>query len=256
MAPPKSIRDKDVLRDRFLSAVYDATGGSSVTMTEVTLIAEELALDLDEAHEIVGFLAGAGLLKRESYNLIRITHLGVRSVESQQRASERGEMERDSPAIPPEISHSLMRFREDYPDHTRTAFLMMRFGQTRAHRDITTAIRDVLSAHGICGLRADDKTYHDELFSNVRTYLHGCTFGIAVFERVDRDDFNPNVSLEVGYLFGLGRDVCLLKDRTLQTLHTDLTGRLYAEFDPQEPADTIPNPLTKWLADKRYLATP
>jgi hypothetical protein len=179
----------------------------------------------------------------------------VSYVESQARAADRGEVHEEITAIPPEISQSLMRFREDYPGGAVTAFLMMRFGQTRAHKEITTVIREVLSAHGIRGLRADDKYYHDDLFSNVRTYLHGCTFGIGVFERVEREDFNPNVSLEVGYLFGLGRDVCLLKDRTLQALHTDLTGRLYVGFDPQEPATTIPEPLTKWLADKRYLTT-
>jgi hypothetical protein len=255
MAPSLSIREKDSLRDRFLSAVYDETGGSATSITEVSTIAGTLGIALEEAHEVVDFLGGAGLLKRESRNFIRLTHSGVRSIESQERAAEDSEIKRVSQNIPPEISASLLHFREDFPQNVRTAFLMMRFGHTRAHREITAAIRDVLSSNEIHGLRADDKAYHDDLFSNVRTYVHGCTFGIAVFERVEREDFNPNVSLEVGYMFGLGKDVCLLKDRTLQTLHTDLTGRLYAEFDSQEPAVTIPDPLTKWLADKRYLAT-
>jgi hypothetical protein len=107
-----------------------------------------------------------------------------------------------------------------------------------------------LQPFGITAVRADDKHYHDDLWPNVLTYIHGCGFGIAVFERLEQDEFNPNVSLEVGYLYGLGKPVCLLKDKTLKTLHTDLVGKLYRPFDPQNPKTTIPTELSKWLADK------
>ncbi len=46
------------------------------------------------------------------------------------------------------------------------------------------------------------------------------------------------------------KPVCLLKDRTLATLQADLVGRLYDEFDPQNPARTIPPVIQKWLSDK------
>ena len=83
------------------------------------------------------------------------------------------------------------------------------------------------------------------------TYIIGCGFGIAVFERLEQDEFNPNVSLEVGWMYGLGKSVCLLKDKTLTTLpHADLVGKLYRQFDPQNPKGTIPQVLSKWLNDK------
>lgn len=44
--------------------------------------------------------------------------------------------------------------------------------------------------------------------------MHGCEFGVAVFDRITEDDFNPNVTLEVGYMLGMGRNVLLLKDKT------------------------------------------
>ena len=66
---------------------------------------------------------------------------------------------------------------------------------------------------------------------NILTYIYGCRFGIAVFERIEDEAFNPNVALEVGYMMGLGKPVCYLKERTLRTLHTDLVGQLYSEFD-------------------------
>jgi nucleoside 2-deoxyribosyltransferase len=97
---------------------------------------------------------------------------------------------------------------------------------------------------------ARDKEFHDDLYPNIQTYLHGCGFGIAVFERLESEEFNPNVALEVGYMFGLRKHVLLLKDRTLRALQTDLVGKLYREFDPQNPEETIPAQIDGWLSDK------
>lgn len=151
---------------------------------------------------------------------------------------------------PVEIRESLERLKCDYPDFRRNAFVMMRFGKTRGHNEIINSIKSSLEKYSINALRADDKQYHDDLFQNVLTYIYGCHFGIAVFERLEEDDFNPNISLEVGYMQALKKSVCLLKDKTLKTLHTDLVSKLYKTFDPQDPMATIPNELEKWLRDK------
>lgn len=152
--------------------------------------------------------------------------------------------------IPVEIQQSLQKFRADYPDSKKVAFVMMRFGKTTAHDRIVQGIRDTLAPHGIEAVRADDKEYHPSLMPNIKTYLHGCGFGIAVFERIEQEDFNPNVALEVGYIMALGKEVCLLKDRTLRSLQTDLGGHIFRTFDPQDPISTIPPELTRWIKDK------
>jgi hypothetical protein len=151
---------------------------------------------------------------------------------------------------PLEITESLNRFRIDHPEPRRTAFIMMRFGTTPAHTKIVEAIQSTVTRYGIKAIRADEKEYHDDLFANVLTYLYGCGFGIAVFERLEADDFNPNVSLEVGYMRALRKQICLLKDKTLATLQTDLVGKLYKTFDPQSIKATLPAELEKWLRDK------
>jgi hypothetical protein len=156
-------------------------------------------------------------------------------------------------AVPVEIQQSLRDFQADYPDPSKVAFIMMQFGKTPAHNNIVQGIRDALKPHGITGVRADDKDYHTDLTWNVMTYLHGCGFGIAVFERIERDDFNPNVSLEVGYVMALGKKVCLLKDTTLTALQSDLVGKLYKAFDPQDPVTSIPPILRKWMTDWRII---
>ena len=152
--------------------------------------------------------------------------------------------------VVPEIASGLERFRKDYPLGTRTAFIVMSFQKTKLHDEIVSVIKDSLKSHGIIALRADDKEYMDDLFPNVRTYMHGCDFGVAVFERIVEDDFNPNVSLEVGYMLGLNKNVLLLKDSTLKSLQSDLVGKLYKPFDPQAVTDSIPGQIEKWLKDK------
>ena len=154
------------------------------------------------------------------------------------------------PKYPPEIHESLQKFLRDYPETNRNAFIMMRFGDTKAHDSIFKSIKSVLNKYGINALRADEKEYHEDLFPNVLTYIHGCNVGIAVFERLEEEEFNPNVSLEVGYLRAQRKSICLLKDKTLKTLQTDLVGKLYKSFDPQDPENTILKELESWLRDK------
>lgn len=150
----------------------------------------------------------------------------------------------------PEIASGLERFRADYPIGTKTAFIIMQFGNTKPHGDVVACIRETLSAHGVVALRADDKEYMDDLFANIKTYMHACDFGIAVYDRITEDDFNPNVSLEVGYMMGMGKDVLLLKDQTLRNLQTDLAGKLYKQFDTTDVQGTMPGQIRKWMADK------
>lgn len=150
----------------------------------------------------------------------------------------------------PEIASGLEKFRRDYPIGKRTAFIIMQFGSTKLHSDIVSSIKDVLKSHNITALRADDKEYMDDLFPNIKIYMHACDFGVAVFDRITKDDFNPNVTLEVGYMLGMGKDVLLLKDKTLESLSTDLTGRLYKQFDTTDVQNTLPQQIEKWLLDK------
>jgi len=71
-----------------------------------------------------------------------------------------------------------------------------------------------------------------------------------VFERIEQEEFNPNISLEVGYTMALRKPVLLLKDRTLKNLNTDLIGKLYKVFDPQNISESIAPQLQRWLKDK------
>lgn len=153
----------------------------------------------------------------------------------------------------PEIASGLEKFRGDHPKGKKTAFIIMQFGSTTAHVQLVDAIKLELSKYNIIALRADDKEYMDDLFSNIKTYMYGCDFGIAIFERITEDNFNPNVSLEVGYMMGMGKQVLLLKDKSLSSLHTDLAGKLYKQFDIFDIQSSLSTHIGKWLSDKGFV---
>lgn len=160
--------------------------------------------------------------------------------------------ERYVPKIIPPIQESLKKYKTDFPGLKKTAFIMMRFGETVEHAKIFEAIRTVLMKNNICGLRADTLSYHEDVYYNILTYLHGCDLGIAVFEVIEDPKYNPNVAFEVGYLKALGKSVCLLKEKSLERLPTDLIGKNYNQFDINNCETTIDIQLNEWLLSNGF----
>ena len=158
--------------------------------------------------------------------------------------------------VPPESRPAVSAFLADHPTYWRNCFLIMPFATTPVHRRIVTTVRGALEKLGFNVLRADDKVYSEDLLRNVEAYIFGCRFAVAVFERVLSNEYNPNVSLEVGYFLAFGKPICLLKERTLSRLPSDLVGRLYVEFDAQDLANTVPIALNRWLRDREIMSGP
>ena len=151
--------------------------------------------------------------------------------------------------FPTDLQPFMEKFVADHNDSAKCGFVMMRLERSKFHSAVFKAIQDTCKPHGLKALRADQKRYSADLLANVRTYMHGCSFGIAIFERVARNKFNPNVSIEVGYMMALGKPVCLLRDKALDRLHSDLVGRLYETFDSRWVGKTIKKVLEGWLRE-------
>ena len=256
----KATRD-DKIREEF-SVIWSGGGGMvsgaegysqipGLSRLGLDLLADEGLMYQNVTHESNAseFAGSVRHQQRESNRVCCITPAGYRAVDSDFNPTPDVLVAR----LPVEITESLARFRQDFPDPNRLAFVMMQFGSTTAHSKIVGGIRNALEPHGMTALRADDKEYHEDLYFNILTYIYGVRFGIAVFERIEEDNFNPNVSLEVGYMLGLRKSVCFLKDRTLNTLHTDLVGKLYRSFDPHDPENSIPGELFAWMDQKGFI---
>lgn len=108
--------------------------------------------------------------------------------------------------IPIEITESIEMFHEKYRN-VQTAFIMMSFENSETHNKIAQAIKETLKSFDIVGLRADDGEFHENLYDNIRTFMHGCDIGISVFESISNPSINANISFETGYVKALSKSV-------------------------------------------------
>jgi hypothetical protein len=140
--------------------------------------------------------------------------------------------------------------------YEKNIFIMMPFRQNRDERyeNIERIIKNELRKAGYRGWLASDRNLAPQLWDNVSAFLLASKFGIAVFTRLEKDnriqeDFNPNVSLELGFLLSRGKKILILKDVALSKLHTDLVGHLYSEFDLNQVNRQLPKIIRKWIKE-------
>lgn len=152
-----------------------------------------------------------------------------------------------------DISHvrhlepQLRDFLYDHPEPAKNVFVMMRFHDSPQLNEAFQAVREVLSARGLHALRADDRDYTGELWSNMEVYLTGSMYGVAILEDIDQRDFNPNVSLELGYMLGRNKRCLILKEQRLPNLPADLVHRLYKPFDMFNISATVTREVARWV---------
>ncbi len=128
----------------------------------------------------------------------------------------------------------------------RNVFVMMRYGRSRQFEELETTIRTSLRRFGLVARFARDHALSDDLWENIRLYMMGCRYGIAVFDEIDERYFNPNVSLELGYMYSLNRRCLLLKDRRMPRLPTDVCGKIYRDFDTYGILATVGAEVAAW----------
>jgi Predicted nucleotide-binding protein containing TIR-like domain len=153
-------------------------------------------------------------------------------------------------AAPAHLKPAVLSLLAQHPQYRSNCFLIMPFRETPIHRQIHVTLQRLMTEIGFNLLRADDHSYSDDLLANIEAYMYGCRFAIAVYERVLSDAHNPNVAFEVGYMMGLKKEVCLLKEMSITALPSDLQGRLYVPFDAQDLERSISNKVRDWLRRK------
>jgi hypothetical protein len=143
----------------------------------------------------------------------------------------------------------IKKLLDDYSPLERNVFLIMRFKNEPPFSDIVDTIQSVCKKRGLNISRSDDKSYSDDLWDNVMTYMYGSTYAIAVFDQINYREFNPNVALEVGFMLAQNKRILLLKDQAIPVMPTDIIGKIYKSFDTYRPRETIPPQLEKWFID-------
>lgn len=128
-------------------------------------------------------------------------------------------------------------------------FVMMRYRDDSKFGEIENAIRASLLQFGLTARLAKDGAVQDHIWANIVAYMTSSSLGIAVFEELEQRDVNPNVSLELGYMLALERRCLLLKDRRVSALQTDMCGRIYRSFDPDNIHATVSEQVARWCLD-------
>lgn len=149
---------------------------------------------------------------------------------------------------PAELKEKIRLFKNKHANE-KTAFIMTSFAEE--HKSTIELIYSVLKNHNITPYLANKQggEHNDNLWQNIEVFIHVCDFGIGIYaddsilkgsnekehKKRDKELFkririNPNMSQEVGYMLGLQKKVCILKDKKLDKLPTDLAGRIYVEY--------------------------
>jgi TIR domain len=160
---------------------------------------------------------------------------------------------------------SIRRFCDDSP-FERNVFVMMKFPDKTtmraAHLRLLSEIWETISAeakrHGLAAQRADQRSYHDQLWENICVYIIGSKYGVAVLEDEVASELNPNVALEYGFMKALDHPVALLRSSTFQHGRADLSGKLAKQFDIVSGAlrtRTLRDAAAGWFAEQGLART-
>ena len=144
------------------------------------------------------------------------------------------------------LEGAIAKFRKLYPHFDRNVFIMMPFSSPYTE-SIYQAITSEVEAHGLIPLRADMQTFSPMLWWNVVTYMIGSAYGITIYQQIGTIPFNPNVSIEAGFMMALDRPVLLLAESELKGLPVDFSGHIYKSFNSKSLSSSIGQAVKDWV---------
>lgn len=144
---------------------------------------------------------------------------------------------------PLEINRQAFEATED-----SNVFVIMRFEkQCSVLSSIENAIKNTLNDYNLNAVLARDVLLYSEIWSNIRFCMDHCRYAITVFDRTEGFNFSPNITLELGYMLALKRPCLILKDESIDTMPTDIIGRLYERFNSNNAETSVSLAVRKWL---------
>jgi hypothetical protein len=110
--------------------------------------------------------------------------------------------------------------------------------------EILSELRTILKRYGYNPFRADDKMYlaDRDMWNNVCVYMLCCKQGIALLENHSRQEYNPNVAIEYGFMRALNKRTLLLRDSGFPRDRADIAGKEMLSFEI-ENKETIREPV-------------
>ncbi len=130
--------------------------------------------------------------------------------------------------------------------YKQNVFVMMKFSDESQFSELELSIRYAVYKYDLFARLAKDRAYREDIWHNIVFYMQNCEYGIAVFEEINVREFNPNISMELGFMYALGRSCLLLKDKRMPRLPVDICGKIYKDFDTYDIRKTVTQRISEW----------
>lgn len=192
-----------------------------------------------QIHVWNGFLAPHGLQISLSDSGVAVDEVGARYLSADESPTPAG-------TVPEEVRPLVSRLHERYGSDG--VFIMFQYNPGEPTRQLIATIKKSLEVRGFVGLTALDQKFSDILWRNIQAYLYGCRAGIAVFDRLESEQYNANVALEAGHMIALAKPIAFLKERTMRGLQSDLAGHIWYPFDVHSK-NSVEQAVDRWLCD-------
>ena len=159
-------------------------------------------------------------------------------------------------SFPPRLGRHFELLEEFWKGGTyeTSVFIMCKFpDQEDAARDaelerVIEAVADAIGDQGFVPRVARfPSEFHAGLWDNVELHLLGCKHGVAIVEDRHRDELNPNVAMEWGWMRAMGRKVYFLREAKFANFRADLGDLLSAPFIWDDPEPGVRAAITGWL---------
>lgn len=150
---------------------------------------------------------------------------------------------------PAKFYEGIGRFLEGHP-FDKNVFGMARFPREEVQDDpmeeALAVARDTCRELGLELHLANDRVVDEILFGNVGAAMWACRYGIAILENTVGEGLNYNAVLEAGAMLVTGRRCLILKDGTIPTIPTDLTGHIREPVNIRD-LQTVRKAIAKWI---------
>ncbi len=160
---------------------------------------------------------------------------------------------------PPHFAHHLEKLKKFHlsGDYERSVFIMTKFPNLDSSDDkdqtltkIIETIKEAVLESNYIPRIASDYDYQDIIWSNVEFHLLGCSKGIAIIEDCYKNEFNPNVAMEWGWMRAMGKPVLYLVEENFNNERADAAGFIGYRFSWNNPEEKIKILVKNWLRDR------
>lgn len=159
---------------------------------------------------------------------------------------------------PPHHVGILTKIEEFYKLHhgssyEKSVFIMTKFpgpGKTvdKEFAKVIKLVRNAVTEAGYTPRIASEKQYHELLWHNVALYLLGCSRGIAIIESKNKEELNPNVAMEWGWMRAMNKPVLFLAEKSFNLQRADWSGLIEHQFQWEKPGPGIKTSVKEFLA--------